>query len=83
MYYVYVLRSLKNGYRYIGQTNNLEKRLQEHNSGITKSIRFQLPFTLEHNEEWATRAEAMKREKFLKSGQGREWLTKNIKNRAT
>ncbi len=79
MFYVYVLRSLKNSYRYIGQTNNLEKRLLEHNQGMTRSIRFQLPFVLEYSEIYQTRIEAMKREKFLKSGKGREWLNKNVK----
>ena len=74
MFYVYVLRSHKNGYRYIGQTNNLERRLREHNEGLTKSIKFQLPFAVEFTEEYSTRVEAVRREKFLKSGQGREWL---------
>ncbi len=81
MFYVYVLRSLKNNYRYIGQTNNLEKRLLEHNEGMTKSIRFQIPFVLEHSEIFKTRIEAIRREKFLKSGKGREWLDNNIKKR--
>ena len=76
VFYVYVLRSKKNNYRYIGQTNNLKKRLEEHNSGLTKSIRFQTPFVLEHAEEYESRVEAMKREKFLKSGKGRDWLDK-------
>jgi len=81
MYFVYVLRSLKNGYRYIGQTNNLKRRLEEHNLGMTKSIKFQLPFILEYKEEFKTRVEAIRREKFLKSGKGREWLDKNIRKR--
>ena len=74
IFYVYVLRSQKNGYRYIGQTNNLKRRLREHNLGLTKSIRFQLPFQIEHIEKYPTRKGAVKREKFLKSGKGREWL---------
>ncbi len=82
MFYVYVLRSRKNGYRYIGQTNDLERRLKEHNEGLTKSIRFQLPFDLEHSEEFETRIEAVKREKFLKSGQGREWLDENVNRKS-
>lgn len=78
MFYVYVLRSLKNHYRYIGQTNDLQRRIEEHNSGLTQSIRFQIPFALEYYEEYETRVEAQKREKFLKTGKGREWLDKNI-----
>jgi len=79
-YYVYVLRSKKNGYRYIGQTNNLKRRIDEHNLGLTKSIRFQLPFSLEYTEKFETRVDAVRREKFLKSGKGREWLDTNIKH---
>ena len=78
MFTVYVLRSLKNGYRYIGQTNNLEKRFAEHNAGLTKSVRFQVPFVVEYTEVYETRQEALRREKFLKSGKGRERLDKNV-----
>ena len=81
MFYVYILRSLKNGYRYIGQTTDLQKRIREHNQGLTKSIRFQIPFTLEYTETFTTRQEAIKREKFFKSGQGREWLDRNVNNK--
>ncbi|MBI5421840.1 GIY-YIG nuclease family protein [Candidatus Peregrinibacteria bacterium] len=78
MFIVYVLRSEKNGYRYIGQTNNLERRIREHNDGLTKSIQFQTPFRIEHTETFATRQEAIFRERFLKSGKGREWLCNNV-----
>jgi putative endonuclease len=80
MYYVYVLRSQKNGYRYIGHTNDLDRRLEEHNSGLTKSIRFQRPFILDYSEIHETRLEAIRREKFFKSGKGREWLDKNLRS---
>jgi len=75
MFTVYVLKSLKNNYRYIGQTNNLNKRLNEHNSGLSKSTKNIRPLVLDYSEEYATRSKAMKRERFLKSGKGREWLT--------
>ena len=75
MFTVYVLKSLKNNYRYIGQTNNLNKRLDEHNSGLSKSTKNIRPLVLDYSEEYATRSKAMKRERFLKSGKGREWLT--------
>jgi len=75
---VYVLISEKNGYRYIGHTNDLKRRISEHNAGLTKSIRFQRPFRLIYTEIFKSRNEAIKRERFLKSGKGREWLDKNI-----
>jgi putative endonuclease len=77
-FYVYVLKSLSNGKFYIGQTSNLTKRIQQHNDPNYKLTYFTKrnlgPWKLVYNEEYPTRAEAMKREKQLKSGQGRNWL---------
>lgn len=73
-YYVYVVKSLKIGYRYIGHTNDLKRRLSEHNEGLTKSIKFQRPFELLYFEKYSTKTQVVKREKFLKSGKGRQWL---------
>ena len=48
-------------------TNNLEKRIKEHNSGYEKTTRPYAPFTLIYTEELATRPEARIREKYFKS----------------
>ncbi len=77
MWYVYILESLKNGRYYTGHTNNLERRLLEHNKGLTKSLRFLRPLKLVYKEEYSSRLDAARREKFLKSGKGRE-LRKNL-----
>jgi putative endonuclease len=74
MYYAYVLRSEKNGYNYYGSTNDLERRLREHNSGHTKSVKYIRPLKLVYLEEFSTLSEARKREKFFKSGQGRAFV---------
>ena len=74
MWYVYVLKSLSTQRHYTGSTGNLERRLIEHNNGKTKSIKFLRPFVLIYKEEYNTRLEAIRREKFLKSGQGRQLL---------
>jgi len=66
MYYVYVLKSLKDGNLYIGQTSNLGKRFQYHNSGRVKSTKRRAPFELIYADKFSTRGEAMKRERFLK-----------------
>jgi putative endonuclease len=77
-YWVYILRSETNGKTCVGQTDNLEHRVQQHNG---PSLRLALytkrnpgPWTRIHSEEYAARADAMHREKWLKSGQGREWV---------
>lgn len=77
MYTVYVLRSLKNKRLYTGSTNNLERRLTEHNSRHKGYTKYNGPFKLLYTENFATKSEAYKREMFLKSGKGREFLKKN------
>jgi putative endonuclease len=79
MYTVYVLRSTKDGKRYIGVTSDLQERLFEHRNGLVKSIKNRRPLNLIHTEEFETKTEALKREKFFKSGQGREYLNKILK----
>jgi putative endonuclease len=75
MFVVYVLRSLKNGKRYIGFTSKTAiTRLKEHNSGCNKWTRENKPFIILRQEEYLDKTEAIKREKFLKSGQGRKFL---------
>jgi len=68
MFYVYILRTSSNTL-YIGQTNNLEKRLKEHQNKSAKSakyIRYFKSVKLVYSEEYSTREEAMKREWQLK-----------------
>jgi len=67
-YYVYILRTSSNTL-YIGQTNNLEKRIKEHRSKSSKSARYIRcfpSFELVHHEKYSTRGEAMRREVELK-----------------
>ncbi len=68
-YFVYILRTSKNTL-YIGQTNNLEKRLEEHKSKTAKSAKYirSFPsFELVYSEVYNSRKEAMQREYQLKS----------------
>ena len=64
---------------YIGQTQDLKTRINQHNSGKTKSTSVYKPFDLVYFEVFNTREEAVKREKYLKSGSGREFLKYDIK----
>ena len=74
MYFVYVLRSEATGWHYVGHTSDLTQRVWQHNNGITKSTKNRGPWTLIHQEGLASKTEAMRRERFLKTGQGREEL---------
>ena len=74
IFYVYVLRSSRDGKLYIGLTDDLDRRVQEHNRGKSRSTRNRRPFTLVYYEEFTTRLAAAKRERFLKSGAGHKFL---------
>lgn len=73
-FYTYVLYSKLHERFYTGLTQNLKRRLQEHNSGKTKSTKAYRPWELVFSESFQTRAEARNREKYLKSGVGREYI---------
>ena len=73
MYYLYAIRN-ENSIVYIGHTNNLSRRFAEHNTNKSPYTKGRGPWKLVYTELYRTRGEAMKREKFLKSGKGRELL---------
>jgi putative endonuclease len=75
MFYVYVLVSkIPSSRFYVGMTSSIENRIKEHNSGKTKSTKGFRPWELFFKEEYATRLEARAREKYLKSGTGKEQI---------
>jgi putative endonuclease len=74
MYFVYVLRSETTGRHYVGYTSDLTQRLGQHDNGITKSTKNRGPWEMVYREEFNTRSEAARRERFFKTGQGREEL---------
>jgi putative endonuclease len=76
MFTVYILKSLTDQKRYIGLTENLERRLNDHNSGLVKSTKNKRPLKLIHSEQFQSKSEALKRERFFKTGFGRSLLTK-------
>jgi len=77
MFYVYILKNKKDQI-YIGHTQDITKRLIEHNSGCSGYTKNKGPFEIIYKEIYNTRSEAIKREKRLKSGQGREWIKKAV-----
>ena len=74
MFYVYVINSLLRNYIYVGLTNNIERRLNQHNNGENKTTRPYSPFELILTEQFQTRKEARVREKYFKSGIGKEHI---------
>lgn len=65
MFYVYILKSIKDQRLYIGSSNNLKKRIIEHNKGKVFSTKYRLPLELRYYEAYSHEREARKREKSL------------------
>ena len=78
MYYAYMLKSLEHEYFYKGHCQDLQKRISQHNSGMTESIRPYIPFKLVYFEEFETEKDAINREKYFKSAAGRRFLKKKL-----
>lgn len=79
MYYVYALKSKRNGDLYIGFTSDLRKRFSQHNSGKTRSTKANRPWSLVYYESYLVKADATKREKQLKNHRAKEDLRIQIK----
>ena len=79
MFYTYVIKSINRNYIYVGLTSDVDRRFQEHNSGKNKTTKPYSPFRLLFKESYSTRVESREREKYLKSGVGKEFIKSNFK----
>ena len=82
MYFIYILYSLKDHKLYKGYTSNLENRLKKHNSGGSKSTAKRKPFVLIHVEQFEIKADALKRERYLKTLEGGSELKRYLIDQA-
>ena len=80
MFYVYILESLKDNKLYIGYSDNLRRRFEEHNNGKVPITKNRRPFKLIFYEAYQNQQDATEREKFFKTGWGRTHLKKVLKN---
>ncbi|HAR99505.1 MAG: GIY-YIG domain protein [Candidatus Moranbacteria bacterium GW2011_GWC2_37_73] len=74
MYYTYAIASINRKYIYVGISDDVDRRIRVHNNGYNKTTRSYCPFKTILIEEHADRNKARKREKYLKSGCGKEFL---------
>lgn len=79
MYYIYVIKSLGSKHYYTGYTNDLNSRLNAHNSGKSKWTKQHRPWKMIYNEDFQNKNDALRREKYLKTHAGRNWLRKILK----
>jgi putative endonuclease len=78
MFYVYVIKSLKDDKLYVGHANDLRKRISQHNDGLVKSTSHRRPLKLIYYEACNMSKDAIKREKSLKTGFGRAYLKRRL-----
>ncbi|HQK98091.1 MAG TPA: GIY-YIG nuclease family protein [Bacteroidia bacterium] len=76
-HFVYILKSLKDDGFYYGYSTNVETRLNFHNEGLVRSTKGRRPFILHYVEEFLSKSDALRREKFFKSIDGYNWLKDN------
>ena len=75
-YFVYVLKSQRDGSLYVGSTNDVASRVIRHNKGEYRYTKGHRPWEAVYHEEYMTRSEAVIRERYLKTGIGRQELKK-------
>lgn len=78
MFYVYILQSEKDKELYTGYTNDLRRRMYEHNAGKNTSTHYRLPLKLIYYEAYLDKKDALGRELFLKSGSGHRFIKKQL-----
>jgi len=78
MWYVYVLQSQKDGKLYTGSTNDLKKRLNDHNNGQVGSTKHRRPFKIVYYEAGLSGHKARIREQYLKSAWGKRYLKNRV-----
>ena len=78
MFYVYLLQSEKDGNLYTGYTNDLKRRIYEHNAGKNTSTAYRKPLKLIYYEAYIDKEDALGRELFLKSGSGHRFIKKQL-----
>ena len=83
MYYSYVLQSEKDNGFYVGFTKNLKLRFGQHNKGLVESTKDRMPMKLIYYEARLNQSDATKREKYLKTYNGRRYLAKRLKSYLT
>lgn len=79
MYYTYILKSLKNGTLYTGQTNDLRKRLIQHNTGRSNFTKKNRPYKLIYYEACINIEDSLSRELYLKTGIGKRYIKNRLK----
>ena len=79
-YYVYILKSMKDGKNYAGYTQNLDLRFEQHERGEVESTKYRRPMQLIYFEGCLSKEDALKREKYFKTHYGKMYLQNRLAN---
>jgi len=82
-YYVYVLKSMKDYKNYVGYTEDLKLRFEQHNKGLVKSTKNRRPLILIYYEACLNQQDATHREKYLKTHHGKMFIKNRLKSYLT
>lgn len=78
MYFIYILKSIKDNSHYIGITNDLKRRLNAHNAGHSRFTKLKRPYKLIWYCVFSNKTKALKFEKYLKTGSGIAFSRKRL-----
>ena len=82
-YFTYLLKSLKDGKFYTGYTQNIKLRFEQHNKGLVESTKDRRPLILIYFEACLSQADALHREKYLKTHYGKMFIKNRLKSYLT
>ena len=80
MFYTYILISEKDNKFYVGYTDNLKRRIVQHNDGYVESTKYRRPLKLIYYEVCLNQKDAIHREKYLKTTYGKRYIRNRLKN---
>ena len=80
MFYTYILISEKDDKFYVGYTDNLKRRIKQHNDGDVESTKYRRPLKLIYYEVCLNQKDAIHREKYLKTTYGKRYIRNRLKN---
>jgi len=83
MYFVYILKSSRDGNNYVGYTPNLKVRIEKHNKGLVPATKNRRPLNLIYYEACLNKDDALHREKYLKTSWGKRYIKNRLKNYLT
>ncbi len=82
-YYVYILNNKQKNFIYIGYSENLKQRIEDHNKGRSTSTKKYTPLELIHHEAYCDKIDAKRRERYLKTNRGKTTLKTMLQNHLT